>query len=216
MIKAIIFDSDDTLIQFSKVAAPCLQKAAKELGLRIPNKKEINKLWSRQWEYLSKKLWPEADNKKLREAAFKYYKKNENKFKEVKGAIKTLNFLRKKYILSVVSAKSGRGLERQFKLAKIPIKNFKFMHSAEDTKFHKPNPRVFDKAIKNFKNLKRNEILYVGDTLLDYKAAKGAKFEFVAVLTGYYKKKDFLKSGLKKENILKSVKYLPKWLEKNG
>ena len=73
---------------------------------------------------------------------------------------------------------------------------------------------MFSKALKKF-NFKKNEILYVGDSIYDYLAAKRAGLKFVAVLTGFHKKNDFNKLGLKNKNILKSIKYLPKWLNKN-
>ncbi len=213
MIKAIILDSDNTLIDFSRIAALCIQKTASRIGLRVPNIEKINKLWGRSIEFIIETLWGKSYIKKFRKEYLKIVLKY--KFKEIKGAKKTIEKLRKKYEIAIISAKPKPLMSKNFKDTKINTKIFKFMLSGDDTKFHKPDPRVFNGALKKLK-VNKNEVLYVGDALVDYMAAKKTGFNFVAVLTGNYKRKDFLKFGLKKENILKSVRELPNWTDKNG
>jgi len=209
-IKAIIFDVDDTLIDFSKLATPVHIKVAKKLKIKIPNKTQLNRLYGKPWINIANKFWQKENHKKIKKEILKEYKKQN--FKPIPGAIKVIKKLKDKYILGVVSSKSRAILKSQFKQTKIPYKNFKFMYADKDTKLNKPDPRVFSKAIKKLK-LKRNEILYVGDSIYDCIATKKAKLKFVAVLTGHYSKKEFIKKGIKTKNILKSIKYLPKWLE---
>jgi phosphoglycolate phosphatase-like HAD superfamily hydrolase len=61
----------------------------------------------------------------------------------------------------------------------------------ENSDFLKPDPRVFDKVLKDF-DLKPYEIVYVGDAVSDAVAAKGAGLHFVAVLEGGIRvKEDF-------------------------
>lgn len=214
MIKAIIFDVDDTLIDFSRIATPIHIKVAKKLKIRIPNAYQLNRLWGVTWEDMANELWPKGNHKKIKKEIFKEYKKF--KFKPLPRAIETIKKLKDKYILGIVSSKPKKILISQFKEANIPYKYFKFLYAAEDTPYDKPNPKVFSKPLKNLKKIKRNEILYVGDSIYDCIASKKAKLQFVAVLTGHYSKKEFIKKGVKTKNILKSVKYLPYWLEKNG
>lgn len=210
MIKAIIFDIDDTLIDFSKKATLIHIKVAKKLKIKIPNKTKLNKLWGIPWKKIADEFWPKEDQNKIKKEIIKEYKKLN--FKLFPGTINIIKKLKNNYILGIISSKPKKILISQFKQTKIPYKNFKFMYAAEDTKFNKPDPRVFLKAIKQLK-LKRNEILYVGDSIYDCIASKKAKLKFVAVLTGHYSKKEFLKAGVKTKNILSSIKYLPKWLE---
>ena len=63
-------------------------------------------------------------------------------------------------------------------------------------------------TISRKEKLKLNpkEILYIGDSIFDYIAAKKAGFKFMAVTTGYYTSKDFQKKGLKKHYILSSLR----------
>ena len=212
MIKAIIFDVDDTLIDFSRLATPVHIKVAKKLKIKIPNKTQLNRLYGKPWEAIANKFWPEKNHKKIKKEVLKEYKKL--KFKHFPKVNNIIKKLKSNYTLGIVSSKPKKILISQFKQTKIPYKNFKFMHAAEDTKFNKPNPKVFSKAIKKLK-IKRNEILYVGDSIYDCIASKKAKFKFVAVLTGHYSKQEFLAKGVKTKNILSSIKHLPSWLEKN-
>jgi len=210
MIKAIIFDVDDTLIDFSKLATPTHIKVARKLKIKIPNKTQLNRLYGTPWKFIANKFWPNKNHKKIKQEIIKELKNQ--KFKPFPGTINIIKKLKIKYSLGVVSSKSKAILISQFKQTKIPYKNFKFMYAAEDTKFNKPDPRVFSKAIKKLK-IKRNEILYVGDSIYDCIASKKAKFKFVAVLTGHYSKKEFIKKEVKTKNILSSIKQLPRWLE---
>ncbi len=213
MIKAIIFDVDDTLIDFSRLATNIHIKVAKKLKIKIPDKNKLNRLWGKTWENIAKKVWPKENPKKIKKEIFKEYKKIN--FKPFPGAVNTIKKLKNKYILGTVTSKPKPILISQFKEAKIPYLYFKFQYAAEDTKYNKPNPKVFSKALKRLKNIKKNEILYVGDSIYDYIASKKAGFKFIAVLTGHYSKKEFLNARVKTKNILSSVKHLPEWLEKN-
>ena len=97
------------------------------------------------------------------------------------------------------------------KKAGFNLKDFLFANAAEDSKYNKPDPRVFSKPIKKLK-LNPKEILYIGDSIFDYIAAKKAGLKFIAVTTGSYAKKDFQKKGLKKHYILPSLKGVEKCL----
>ncbi|MEK6973873.1 MAG: HAD-IA family hydrolase [Nanoarchaeota archaeon] len=213
MIKAIIFDSDNTLIDFSRIATPCIQKTAKVMGLKVPSPEIINKFWGRSLNYIIINLWGKKYIKEFRKDYFKIIFKY--KFKEIKGAKETINSLKKKYKMAIISAKPKSLMVKNFRDINLDTKIFKFMLSADDTKYHKPDQRVFNGVAKKL-GAQKNEVLYVGDSIVDFIATKKAGLNFVAVLTGSYTKKDFQKFGLKKENILKSIKELPKWLEKNG
>jgi HAD superfamily hydrolase (TIGR01549 family) len=66
----------------------------------------------------------------------------------------------------------------------------------ENSDFLKPDPRVFEKALKDF-DVEPSEVVYVGDAVSDAIAAKGAGLHFVAVLeSGVRVKKDFKNLGV--------------------
>ena len=213
MIRGIIFDSDETLIRYSKVGTLCIQQAARHLGLHIPKKDKINSMYGRSFRFIVQRFWGDKYYKKV----LKEYKSLvlRYKLKEIPGAKKTVLELSKRFRLAVVSAKLRDVMIKNFKDIGLNTRKFKIMLSSEDTWFHKPDPRVFSRAIKALK-LNRKEILYVGDTLVDFMAGKRAGFTFVAVTSGYFKSKDFKRVGLRKQNILKSIKYLPSWIKAHG
>src|SRR3989344_1465317 len=130
MIKAILFDVDDTLIDFSRLATPIHIKVAKRLKIKIPDKYKLNRLYGMPWENIAKIFWPDENYKKLRQGIIKELKKQ--KFKPFPGAINTLKKLKNNYILGIVSSKPKAILISQFKQAKIHYNYFKLLYAAED------------------------------------------------------------------------------------
>ena len=61
---------------------------------------------------------------------------------------------------------------------------------AEDVKIEKPDPQGLLWAIEDL-GVGKEDVLYVGDSLVDAKTAENAKVKFVAVLTGTTTKDDF-------------------------
>ena len=79
------------------------------------------------------------------------------------------------------------------------------------TKNMRPKPAP-DQIIKTEKKLKIKASFMIGDTIYDIIAARKAKVKAIAVTSGLQSKEK-----LKKEKpyaILKSIKYLPKYLKK--
>ena len=209
MIKAIIFDSDDTILDFSIVACPVVQETAKKLNLRIPENDEINKLWGMPLGLFLKELWQEVN---INEFKKNYYHLIEQRdFNEIEGTKDTLRLLHAKYILGVLTTKPEYLMYDNFKSAGFNLDLFKFMYGAEHSQYRKPDPKVFDKSLEVLE-LEPKMVLYVGDSMFDCEAALNAGINFVAVETGYYKEKDFVGNGVNPKNVIKSVKYLPKWL----
>ena len=213
MIKAIIFDVDNTLIETGEISTRAYIETAKQLGLKSVPARKIKKSFGIPSHIIIKKLWPKTNVKKFQK--IKHKKILSKKIKQIPGAREVVVQLSKKYKLGLLSSKTRALMYPHLKQIKLSTKYFKFIYSSDDVKFHKPDPRVFIKALNKL-NLKRSKILYIGDSIYDAKAARDAKLNFIAVLTGTYKRKDFRKLRIKSDNILKSIKLLPIWLEKNG
>ena len=65
------------------------------------------------------------------------------------------------------------------------------IYHQENSEYLKPDPRVFNQVIDYFDVLP-SECVYIGDTVSDAAAAKGAGTHFIAVLeSGLKRKKDF-------------------------
>lgn len=187
-------------------------EAAKELGLKPVSKNKIFKFYGTPLKNMVKKFWPKANPEEFEDLSIKKIKKL--KFKTFNGAKSTVNKLSKTYKLGLLSSKSKVLMDLHIKENNISRNLFGFIYSKEDIKYHKPDSRAFSRAVKKLK-LKREEILYVGDSIYDCISAKKAKINFVAVLTGHYARNEFKKHKVKNSNILKSINKLPKWLEEN-
>ncbi len=208
-IKAIIFDSDDTILDFSKVACPVIQEVGGILGMRIPHADEINQLWGIPLKTFIKKLWPDVDIPKFKEHYYSIM--DEKDFSEIPGAKDTIKTLNKDYTLGVLTTKPERLMLSNFKDAGFDLSFFKFMHGADHAPYRKPDPKVFDKSLEVL-GFKPENVLYVGDSMFDMEAAINAGLNFVAVETGFYKRDDFIKNDLNENNIISSVKELPNLL----
>ena len=131
------------------------------------------------------------------------------------GARRTINILSKSYPLSIVTNRERMSFEQIINGLEIDRSKFKFIQSCSDTKFHKPDPRVFERYWETLdrQKISPNQILYVGDHLVDHQAANAAGFQFIGVLSGKAtNRQDFLNVGVDGNSILESVWDLPKHL----
>ena len=220
MLKAIIFDFDDTLVKTFGRAYQRHLRTAKKLNLRMPSRKKFYRNFGKPWNKVIESLWPDVSLYRYKKA---YYKLNYSDIKRfhgpppVEGLRKTLSIIKKRgYRIFILSNRDKKSLGRNIDRLKIDS-HIELYHGMEHSKFHKPDPRVFNPFYKKTK-LKNYEILYVGDLVTDYEAAKKAGIAFVGVTTGKDKRKAFLKAGLKKFFILNSISELPGLLKgwKNG
>lgn len=102
-------------------------------------------------------------------------------------------------IIGLVTATIKDSLAHDLLKNKILYDLIDYLQSAEDTDFHKPDPRVFTPAITwlHEKGISPHEVLYVGDGLHDMKAALGAGFDFLGVETGLVTAEEFQQHGAK-------------------
>lgn len=209
MIKAIILDVDDTLLNFSKYAVKEILEIIKLLNLKPVEIEKINKLWGITIQKIVEKIWGKKHTKKFKREFIRLQK--DKRFPPNPHALQLVRKLKKQYKIGAVTSKPKELARIHLKKAGFDLKNFYFINAAEDTKYNKPDPRVFSKPIKKLK-LKPKEIIYIGDSIFDYIAAKKAGLNFIAVTTGSYAKKDFEKKGLKKQFILPSLRGVEKCL----
>jgi phosphoglycolate phosphatase-like HAD superfamily hydrolase len=88
-----------------------------------------------------------------------------------------------------------------------PVENFFYIQTAADTLVHKPDPRVFEPTLKKLQteNVDRSEVLYVGDGLRDFLAARDAGLRFVGITHGTTSKAAFTEAGADAVDTLTEV-----------
>ena len=205
-IKAILFDHDDTLVGTRVAKIACHKHVAKTFYGKELTDEEILPHYGKPLTELVCLLYGTDD---VEDALAKNYSAR-NDFPKVlfEDTIPTLKHLySQKKLLGVITATVRRNFEHDLDSLGIPKELFAYIQTAEDTHYHKPDPRVFEGTIKwlEEKRIKPNEVLYVADGLHDMKAAIGAGFNFIGVETGLTTKAQFLENKVTSVPTIKGL-----------
>lgn len=217
MLKAVVFDFDDTLVRSGETSYRNHCKTAAALGLPKPSFATFLKFWGKPWHSMILALFPHYDVNKFIATYSKV--RLSTKYPLLPGALDTLNYLHEHHIeIGILSNKPTNQLWERINQSALNPKTFSFVFGEQSTQYKKPDSRVFDEVLFEFKKhyIKKHEILYVGDLTVDYFAARGAGVDFCAVLSGFHSAQKFRKEGLDSEHMIDSVRDLPGWLTYYG
>ncbi len=198
MLKAILFDLDNTLIDFMKIKKECCNSAVDAMikaGLAINRKMALKMLFDLYNKYgieyslIFQRFLEKANTKinyKILAAGITAYRKMQLKLlKPYKGTVRTLRRLRKKGIRLAIISDAPR-LKAWIRLTEIGIQDyFDVVVAYGDVKERKPSELPFRKALKTL-NLKPSEVLMVGDwPERDIKGAKNLGIKSCFARYGY-------------------------------
>jgi len=184
-IRAIIFDLDNTLIDFVRFKNACIKAAVDAMiseGLGISKKEAINMVFELYKEYgwdnqkifdkFLKKTKGLVDYKLLATAITAYRREKTKYMKPYPNVIPTLKKLKSKGIKLAILSDAPR-LQAYIRLADLGLLDyFDPIVTLEDTGKRKPHPAPFKKILSELK-LKPQEVLMVGDApQWDIKGAK--------------------------------------------
>lgn len=213
MLKAIIFDFDYTLGDSTKGIALSINYALEELGYAASNIVDIKKtiglsLKETYFELTSNSNLDEAEQfiKLFHSKAESVMVANTELYAGSKDALQKLKA--KGYKIAIVTTKLHYRIEQI--LSKFDVNELiDIIVGAEDVKIEKPDPEGLLWAIEHLEAM-NEEVLYVGDSLVDAKTAENAKVKFAAVLTGTTTRDDFrsYNSAYIGENILDICEYV--------
>ena len=182
MIKAVIFDFDDTLVKTRQCRYKALKFAGKHFyDLEITDEK-LGKHWGEPFLTFAGNVFSHIEAPEL--IAKKYFSILHNfPTKAYEEANELLDKLSGDYKLGVVTAISCKLLKHDAKQAGLNIDKFAFIQGEEHSKVHKPNPEVFKPTLDFFTTLGigKEEMIYVGDGLYDWEAARDAGIKFIGV-----------------------------------
>ncbi|HJT56317.1 MAG TPA: HAD family hydrolase [Ktedonobacteraceae bacterium] len=211
-IKAIIFDWDNTIINSFDDLLHYHQEVGHLLGWPPVSDEQIRAVWGRPFEELIRTLWPTHAMQDFR-AAYQQYILGQC-VSEIKGATTTIATLKESFLLSILTAAPRFEVEHFLAQLRFKETDFFLIQTADDSSHYKPDPQVFDKLIEALQEQRVGirEILYVGDSVTDFYAARSAALRFTAVLTGSSSREQFCRAGVRTQNILSSIVELPAWL----
>jgi len=179
--KLIIFDLDGVLINSLKNMEYALDNTNKKLGLNLKFN-EYKKYIGLPFFEILKKMGVKKNYSEIK----KYYKyfsqKKINKIRIYKSTIIELKKLQKRYELAIFTSKDK---SRTLKIIK-RMNFFSIVLSSEELQKGKPDPEGINKILKITKCSKKN-VVYIGDSLYDYIAAKKAKIKYLHATWGYDK-----------------------------
>jgi len=184
MIKAVIFDIDNTLIDFYHFKEKCMKAAFNAMtraGLKVDRKKaekiiwDIHNKYGMEYEYILQeflmRVMKKIDYRILAHGIIAYRKERTNVLVPYPGVKKTIQKLGRKYKVAVISDAPKQ--KAWLRLALMDIDDlFDVVITFEDTKKKKPHKLPFQIAAKRLQT-KPEEILMVGDSI--HKDMEGAK-----------------------------------------
>lgn len=199
MIKAVIFDLDGTLVDTVDFHAEAFQKALQKFGKEIPYEKirsQIGKGGDQFLpEFLTKSEIEEFGDELLDERAKIYkseYLPRIKPFPKVRELFEKIKADGKK--IAIGSSSPEDELEKVLKIAGV-ADLVEEKTSADDAEESKPEPDIFEAALKKLGNPKPSEVIVVGDTPYDAEAAKKAGIATIGVLSGGFPKEELEKAG---------------------
>ena len=185
-INTILFDLDGVLFDTKKNMEKSWNDVNKNFNLKIKFEDYFSKIGV-PFQKILKKL--KIKKKKIRIEKY-YQKKSVSYIKLIKlypKVISTVNYLIKKnYKIAIVTSKDKK---RSLQLIKRFKLNITLVISPTQKMRGKPYPDQIIKALKIKKTLNKNAV-YVGDTKIDYLAAKKSFVNFIFAKYGYGKIKN--------------------------
>jgi phosphoglycolate phosphatase len=197
-IKAVFFDHDDTLVGTIDAKWAHHKHVAQTFYGKELTDDEIRPHWGKPLGELVCLLYGTDD---VEQAMAHNTATHEAYPKELFTAtIPTLRHIKAAgLIVGVITATTRFSFEHDLDLHKIPRDLIDYTQTADDTSYHKPDPRVFEPALAwlTEQQIKPDEVMYIGDGLHDMKAALGAGFSFLGVETGLVTAEQFVEQDAK-------------------
>ncbi len=195
--KAVIFDFDETLVE-SRLVKWAQHKfvAKKHFNIDLTDEK-ILKHWGKPIHILAAEIYEHSDSWDNIHKILRSTKKDFPK-KLYKNTIDTVNKIHDMGLrMGILSAATKIDVEEDLVKLGFPIGKIDAVQGAEGSEFHKPDPKVFLPILADFEKagIKKEEIVYVGDSVDDYHAATGAGLGFIAITNGLYNEEEFKKLG---------------------
>ncbi len=231
----MIFDFDGIFLDSSRIAFDILEKFAKRLNLKLDPKGK--KFWGLPALKSIERLFPQASQQEVKMVYQQLSKREpESSISLFPSVLKIISSLKERGLITgLLTNRSGYWIKfygEKFAIDYQGLFNFiqtrekknQFFQRLFGSRIHlnhfasriaKPDMGVFNQALEFLKkrNIKLNQIIYVGDTVMDSIASWLAGIEFVAIIgNGPLERKDFNSWPVKV--VLDSIEELPELLEK--
>ena len=216
MYKAVIFDFDYSLGDSTNGIVLSINHALEKLGFQVQDTKSIQRTIGLSLKDTLFELTGIQDEETAQKFT-QYFKEKADLFmvdntRLYEGVLTMLKKLRDdKILLGIVTTKYHYRIE-QILEKNNAINVIDVIVGGDDVKNEKPDPEGLLAAIDKL-NVSKDQVLYVGDSVVDAKTAQSAGVDFVAVLTGTTKREEFM--NYEYVSIEESVRELTSYLHKH-
>jgi len=208
---AVIFDCDDTILATAKSRWSVLISTAADFGVNL-DERTIRANWGKPFDQLIRSLVPGLDQDQFISAyrdAMRIHRPE-----PVPGAVELIRDLWGKGTSLEIVTSSSRDIAVQDLDALGLTSYFDNIYGYEQTQHHKPDPRVLNDPIGGLiaRGFEKDQLLYVGDSVRDYRVAVGNSVAFFAVLTGLETRAEFVQAGADGRRVLPGLMQLSRLL----
>lgn len=209
--KGIIFDLDGTLTSTNKLIFASFNYISMKYMNRTFSDEELISFFGPTEDVILKR-WCGKEYEQARKDYYDYYTANHYMADLYPGIFDLIKFLKRKNVL--LSIYTGKGKEAAtITLNKLSIFNyFDMIITGDDVKEHKPSSEGILVFLDKF-NLKKDEVIMIGDAPADVIAAKSAGIKVASVVWDSYAKETVIK--LKSDFIFENVSDLFEFLKEN-
>ena len=211
----IVFDWDGTLFDSAAVIADCIQQAARDMALPVPDRETASHVIGLGLNDSLRHAMPTLPPERYQEflGLYRgYFLEREESLSLFPGVPELLAELRQRgHQLAVATGKPRRGLERAFEASGIGSL-FAASRCGDETR-SKPDPMMLLELMRELR-LGAADLLMIGDTSHDLGMARSAGVDAVAVCYGAHPMKSL--SAWQPRACVGSVKELRLWLTTNA
>ncbi len=210
----IVFDWDGTIIDSTGTIAECIQQAAAEIGVPVPEDAKARHVIGLGLHDSLRQAVPELPASRYSEFVAlyrKYFLAREDTMKLFPGMSEMLSELQKTHSLAVATGKSRRGLDRALDAGGLR-RHFAATRCADETE-PKPHPAMLHELMQEL-DKDRSQVLMIGDTSHDLEMARAAGVDALGVTYGAHHE-----AGLRACSPLQcfsSVDQLHAWLKSHA
>ena len=211
----IVFDWDGTLMDSTATIVQCIQAAARDLGLPVPDKRAASHVIGLGLADAMAAAMPDIDPKYYPRVVERYrhhYLGQDHDLTLFDGVREMLNELsQQNYFLAVATGKSRVGLNRALNATGL-LSVFDATRCADET-FSKPHPAMLQELTREL-GQQMTRTLMIGDTTHDLQMAINAGAAAVAVEYGAHPVREL--HALNPRYSAASIPELHKWLLENA
>lgn len=207
-LKAVIFDIDGTLTSTNELIFATFNFMTRKYLNNSMTDREIISLFGPTEEMIIEKWFPDKHNE-VKNDYYNFYANNHHMASLYDGIEDLIRYLKSaQMILTIFTGKGRRTSEITLEKLKL-LQYFDLIVTGSDVINHKPHHEGLEKILSHF-NLNRDEVIFIGDSSADIKAANAANISIASVVWDSYEKE--LVKSLNPNLCFESVQALSQYL----